>query len=74
MRQAPTRAVRSYVIYLRDSRDTIARTQEIEAGSDEEARQLAALMLGKQITYPSAEIWDRARFVCTVRKDPIAAA
>ena len=36
--------------------------------SDEEARQLAMLMLDEQADYPCAEIWDGARLVCTLRR------
>jgi hypothetical protein len=68
MRQNPTQAVRSYRVYLRDGSDMIARVREIDAGSDEEARQLAARMLYEQTIYPIAEVWDRARLVWTARK------
>jgi len=61
-------ALRSYLVYLHDNSGSLARTHEIEAGSDEHARELVALILNEQIVYPSAEVWDRGRFVCAVRK------
>jgi len=61
-------ALRSYLVYLRDSSGTIARTHEIEAGSDEHAHELAMLLLNEQLVCRSGEVWDRVRFVCTVRK------
>jgi len=62
-------ALRSYRIYLRDGSEAIALSHDIEAGSDEEVRQLAALMLDEQTVHPCAEVWDRARLVCTLRKN-----
>jgi hypothetical protein len=41
---------------------------EAVLASDEEARQLAMLMLDEQADYPCAEIWDGARLVCTLRR------
>jgi hypothetical protein len=41
---------------------------EAVLASDEEARQLAMLMLAEQADYPCAEIWDGARLVCTLRR------
>jgi hypothetical protein len=61
-------ALRSYLVYLRDASGSVARTHQIEAGSDEHARELVVLMLNEQIAYPSAEVWDRGRLVCVVRK------
>jgi len=64
-----TTAIRSYRIYLRDSSDTLARMHDVNLASDEDARQLAALMFDEQTTYPCVEVWDRARLVCTFRRD-----
>ena len=41
---------------------------EVKLGSDEDARELAALMLDERPTYPCAEVWDRGRLVCIVRR------
>jgi hypothetical protein len=68
MRQSTITAIRSYRIYLRDAENVLARSHEVELASDEEARQLAVWMLDEQTAYPCAEVWDRARLVCTVRK------
>jgi hypothetical protein len=68
MRQSTITAIRSYRIYLRDAENVLARSHEVELASDEEARQLAVRMLDEQTTHPCAEVWDRARPVCTVRK------
>jgi hypothetical protein len=65
----PAAAIRSYRIYFRDARHGIASVREVDLASDDEAHQLADLMLEKQTAYPSAEVWDRARLVCTVRRD-----
>ena len=64
-----TIAIRSYRIYLRDASNRLARPHDVDLASDEDARELAALMLDGQAVYPCAEVWDRARLVCTVRKD-----
>ena len=40
-----TTAIRSYRIYLRDAANALARAYDVDLGSDEDARQLAALML-----------------------------
>jgi hypothetical protein len=61
-------AIRSYRIYLRDGDNQISRSHEVDLASDEEARLLAAWMLDEQTDYPCAEVWDRARHVCTVRR------
>ena len=62
-------AVRTYRIYLRDAPNVVARVREVEAASDEEARERAVEVLAQQSAYPIAEVWDRARLVCTVDKD-----
>ena len=61
-------AVRTYRIYLRDALNVLARVREVEAASDEEARELAVEALNEHSAYPVAEVWDRARLVCTVHK------
>jgi hypothetical protein len=63
-----TTAIRSYRIYLRDGGDLIARSHDVDLASDEEAHQLASSMLDDQLSYHCAEVWDRARLVCTVRR------
>ena len=67
--QQPIIAIRSYRLYFRDAEDALARPHDVDLASDEAARELAAQMLEKQTAYPSVEVWDRARLVCTVRKD-----
>ena len=67
--QSTTTAIRSYRLYLRDATNAFARPYDVELASDDEARELAALMLDEQVHYPCAEVWDRARLVCTVRRD-----
>jgi hypothetical protein len=47
----------------------VARSHEVDLASDEEARDHALMMLNEQTIYPYAEAWDRARLVCTVRRD-----
>jgi hypothetical protein len=64
-----TTAIRSYRIYLRDAENVLAQGHDVELASDEAARELAARMLREQITHPCAEVWDRTRLVCTVRKE-----
>jgi len=63
-----TVAIRSYRIYLRDAENALARPHDVDLPSDKEARQLATHMLDEQTAYPCAEVWDRARLVCTLRK------
>ena len=72
MRQSTITAIRSYRIYLRDAENVLARSHEVDLASDEEARQRAALMLDQKTAYPSAEVWDRARLVCTVRRGRVS--
>ena len=67
--RSTTTAIHSYRIYLRDSGNLIAHTHDVDLGSDEDARQLASLMLDEQIAYSCAEVWDRTRLVCTVRRE-----
>ena len=70
----PTRTtIRSYRIYLRDAENVLEVGRNVELASDEEARELAERMLEEQADHPCAEIWDRARLVCTVRKEDRAA-
>ena len=64
-----TTAIRSYRIYLRDDENVLSQGHDVELASDEAARELAARMLAEQSYHPSAEVWDRARLVCTVRRD-----
>ena len=68
MAQPVPTLIRSYRIYLRDGDNQISRSHEVDLVSDEEARQLAAWMLDEENHYPCAEVWDRGRLVCTVRK------
>ena len=68
MPQPNNTATRSYRIYLRDAHDHIANAHDVDFGCDEEVRRLAVTML-KQAIYPCADVWDRARLVCTMRKD-----
>ena len=64
-----TTAIRSYRLYFRDASDALAAPHEVDLASDNEARELAALMLGEQSIHPCIEVWDRARLVCTMRRD-----
>ena len=65
VQQHPSRqAIRPYRIYLIDSTGHIAKAHDVEATSDEEARELAQLMLAEQSDHPIVEVWDRARTVC----------
>jgi hypothetical protein len=66
--QSVTTAIRPYRIYLLDPSHVQAPPFEVELASDKDARQFAALMLDKQVIHPSAEVWERARLVCTVRR------
>ena len=63
-----TTAIRSYRLYFRDASSALAAPHEFDLASDDEARQLAELMLAEQSVYPCMEVWDRARLVCTMRK------
>jgi hypothetical protein len=67
--QSTTTAIRSYRIYLRDATDALARPYDVDLASDEEAHELAARMLDEQTAHPCVEVWDRARLVCTVRRE-----
>ena len=64
----PALAIRSYRIYFRDARNRIAHSHEADLATDDDARQLVALMLDQQPACPCAEVWDRTRLVCTVRR------
>lgn len=69
MQQSSNTAIRSYRIYLRDGTDLLSRVHDVDLASDEAARELAAQMLDEQSSYPCAEVWDRARLVCTIRSE-----
>ena len=62
-------AIRSYRIYLRDAENALAQGHDVDLASDEDARELAVLMLNERAAYPCAEVWDRARLVCSVRRE-----
>ena len=68
---APTQstvAIRSYRIFLCDAENALARPYDVDLASDTEARERARHMLDEQTAYTCAEVWDRARLVCTLRK------
>ena len=67
--QSTNTAIRGYRVYLRDTHNEIARSQDVDLGSDEDARVLAMLVLDKQAAYPCVEVWDRARLVCKMRRE-----
>jgi hypothetical protein len=67
MAQPNPMAIRSCRIYFRDAENVLSQSHEVELASDEDARELALLMLDERTGYPCAEVWDRARLVCTVR-------
>ena len=69
MQQSSTAAIRSYRIYLREATELLSLVRDVELASDERARELAARMLDGQNTYPCVEVWDRARLVCTIRRE-----
>ena len=67
-RPATTTAIRSYRIYFRDGANHFATPHDVDLGSDDDARQLAILMLDGQANYPCIEVWEGARLVCDVRR------
>jgi hypothetical protein len=66
--RATDTVIRSYRVHFRDCNNAIVRSYDIDLGSDEEARQLATLMLDEQGIYHSAEVRDRGRLVSTVHR------
>jgi hypothetical protein len=54
--QGSTTAIRSYRLYFRDTSDVLARSDEVNLTSDDEARELATLMLEEQGIYQIAEV------------------
>ena len=62
-------ATRSYRLFFRDASALLARSHDVDLASDEDARQLALLIFDKQTNYPCVEVWDRARLVCTIRRE-----
>jgi hypothetical protein len=60
---AQQQSTRPYRIYLIDRTGNIAKAHEIAAVSDEEACELAKLILHEQLDYTTIEVWDRARQV-----------
>lgn len=69
MRKAARRPLPPFRVYLYESSENIAQVRGIEASSAEEARKMAAEVLKTQTAASIAEVWHRARFVCTLRKD-----
>jgi hypothetical protein len=67
--RSTTTAIRSYRLYFRDASNSLSPPHEADLASDDEARELAALMLSEQVVYPCVEVWDRARLVCSVQKE-----
>jgi hypothetical protein len=65
--QSPT-AIRTYRIYFRDASNVVGRSYEADLASDDEARENTVMLLNEQTIYPYAEVWDRVRLVCTVRR------
>ena len=61
-------ATRSYRLFFRDAGALLAKAHDIDLASDDEASQLAVLMLDEQTAYPCVEVWDGARLVCSVRR------
>jgi hypothetical protein len=61
-------ATRSYRLFFRDASALLAKAYDVDLASDDDASQLAVLMLDEQTAYPCVEVWDRARLVCTVRR------
>ena len=59
--------IRFYRIYPPRSWQLVL-THDVDLASDDEARQLAGRMLNEQTADRCAEVWDRTRLVCTVRK------
>jgi hypothetical protein len=53
-------SVPQYRVYLLDVRNGFVASDDLSCGTDEEALARAADLLGD---YPSAEVWDRVRFV-----------
>jgi hypothetical protein len=68
-RLSTTTALRTYRVYVRDSSGAFTRSEEVDLASDDDVRQLAVLTLDKQTTHHCVEVWDRARLVCSVRRD-----
>ena len=66
MRPRAIAAIRAYSLQFRDTTDTLARSYDVDLRSDEEARQLAVLMLEEQGIYISVEIWDQSRLVAKI--------
>ena len=66
---ATTVAIRTYRVYFRDGNNMLTPPHDVDLGSDEEARVLAAQMLDERMDCSCAEVWDRARLVCTVRRE-----
>ena len=60
--------IRTYRIYLRDDSSVLGRSLEIHSASDEAASERALAMLNEQTVYAYAEVWERTRLVCTVRR------
>jgi hypothetical protein len=60
--------VRTYRVHFRDDRNVLGRSLEMDVASDEAARERALTILNEQTVHVYAEVWDRARLVCTVRK------
>ena len=67
--QSPTTASRPYRLYLRGATNLPEQRHDAVLASDGDAREFAVKMFGEQRAYPCVEVWDRARLVCTVRRD-----
>jgi len=61
--QSPT-IFRSYRIYLRDARNAIGQSCDIDLTSDDEAHDRALMMLGGQATWSPESSRARSRVIC----------
>jgi hypothetical protein len=63
----PSHSAHSYRFYLIDSPGHVAKAHATEATSDDEARDLAQLILKKQSKHRVVEVWEKARRVSPTR-------
>jgi len=59
--------VKTYIIYIDDSRYTVPTMDTLVVSGDARARELAAARLASSVHYQGAQIWEGERLVDTLK-------
>jgi len=62
--------VKTYIIYIDDSRYTVPTMDTLIVSGDARARELTAARLASSVHYKGAQIWEGERLVDTLQSAP----